>query len=124
MIKNVILFFLAICFILLILSYILNINQLKLWNSSLIEGANDGSIDSVLAANAPYVSFEQLEAIESTLLMHRNMNSGVSPANIISNLMRLGVRDAGFQEILNDKTSIMPCYNDAHFVFEKIKKNV
>lgn len=105
MIKNVILFFLAICFILLIISYILNINQFKLWNSSLIEGANSGSITSVLAANQTLpVSFEQLEAIDSTLSMHRNMNSGVSPANIISILMRLNIRDAGFLEILNDTT--------------------
>ena len=103
MIKNVILFFLAIYFILLILSYTLNINQFKLWNSSLIEGI-DGSITSVLAANKPYVSFEQLQAIESTLAFHNNIESGVIPTNVISNLMRLGVQDAGFQAILNDKT--------------------
>ena len=55
MIKNIILFFLAIYFVLLIISYILNINEIKLWNSSFIEGVcNDEgttlSIDQIASA--------------------------------------------------------------------------
>lgn len=101
MIKNVILFFLAICFMLLILSYILNINQLKLWNSSMVEGMND--INSVLAKNTQgRVSSKTINAIENTLALN-NGTSGVLPTNIIQNLMSLNVNDDGFQAILKDK---------------------
>ena len=90
MIKNIILIFLAICFVLLIISYLLNINQLKLWDSSIIEGINSGKL-----------STELINAIEDTLALS-STNSGVLPTNIIRNTQTFAVDDVGFKAILLD----------------------
>ena len=112
MIKNIILFFLAICFMLLIISYLLNINQLKLWDSSIIEGVVDGSvsIDQTIATNLKKkLSSELIHALDETLALDTT-NSGVLPSNILKNIMNLNIDDTGFKTILqkeiNDITKI------------------
>jgi len=93
MIKNIILFFLAICFILLIISYLLNINQMKLWDSSIIEGATITKIPQKV-----------IEEIEATLAL-RDGDSSVTYVNIVTNLYDLQVYDPGFQTILKKEIS-------------------
>ena len=107
MIKNIILFFLAICFILLIISYILNINQLKLWDSSIIEGAT--TLDNALIANSKNtISSKVIDEIEVTLGL-QNGSSETLPTNIIQNAMAIQVYDAGWKSILENqgKTDIV-----------------
>ena len=95
MIKNIILFFLAICFILLIISYISE------FNFSIIEG--NGGIDQTIA-NASIIKIdpEEVDELEALLNLHEN-NSGVIPSNNIEMIMKLSITDPDFLKIVKDE---------------------
>ena len=106
MIKNIILSFLAICFLLLIITYLLNVNQIKLWNSPIIEGALGDpipGIDSTIATQKSNISPLLLDNIDKTILLYDGV-SGMTPENIVINLGNLNISDNVIESILMDKT--------------------
>jgi hypothetical protein len=97
MIKNIILSFLAICFLFLIITYILNLNQLKLWN--IREGNANMSIQSKIETETN-ITRQQLSAINETLDLDNDV--GVLKENIVKVLGNLNVSDSEYVNILKD----------------------
>lgn len=105
MLKNIILSSLAIIFIILIISYILCLNNIKLLQN--VEGM---SISQYMTSN-PTNTPDLLNAIDATLDLQSNIpndpnGSGVVTTNIIQNLMSLPITDISINNILKD-TSII-----------------
>lgn len=105
--KDIILSFLAICFLLLIITYVFNMNQIKLWNYPIIEGNNDGGINSAIESqtspSSSNISDKLLASIDSTLDTYDGV-SGTPPENIIKNLITLEIPDTTISAILADNT--------------------
>jgi hypothetical protein len=144
MMKDIILSFLAICFLLLIITYVFNMNQIKLWNYPIIEGNIDinSAIASQTSSTSDIMSPLLLDSIDATLETYDGA-SGTAPTNIIQNLINLKIQDTTISAILADtqkfdidkikelktyiKTKLKPKYASnglvLHYVFDNIENN-